>query len=72
MKTRTKYFFVSYATDLYFYEDENAIICAESAEEAERAMRDSLGEHLLAVYVRPATWRERRAYKKEIDRLRTA
>lgn len=69
---KTRYYFVSYVTDLYYYEDENAIICAESAEEAERAMRDSLGTHLLACYVRPATWRERRAYKKEQKRLHTA
>ena len=64
MKNRKKQFVAHIVTDSYFMEDEYDIIEAESVEDATQKLRDMLGEHLLACYVRKATWAERRYYKK--------
>lgn len=63
MKIRKKYFVAEFVTDLY-HDDEAEMFYAESAEAVEREVRESLGEHLLALYVRKATWAERRRAKK--------
>lgn len=64
MKTRKKYFMAEFVTDLYFGDDEQEMFHAESAEAVEQEMREALGEHLLALSVRKATWKERRYYRK--------
>ncbi len=64
MKNRKKYWVAEFVTDLYFCDDEAEMFHAESAEAVEREIRESLGEHLLAVTVRKATWGERRKAKK--------
>ena len=63
MKIRKKYFIAEFATDLY-HDDEAELFLAESAEAVEREVREALGEHLLALYVRKPTWAERRKIKK--------
>lgn len=64
MKTRKKYFVADFVTDLYFLDDEAEMFYAESPEAVEKEVRNVLGEHLLALTVRKATWRERRRAKK--------
>lgn len=64
MKTKKKYFVATFVTDLYFLDEETEMFYAESAEAVEREVREALGEHLLAVEVRKATWSERRYYRK--------
>ena len=63
MKTRKHYFVAEFVTDLY-HDDEAEMFYAESAEAVEREIKETLGEHLLAVVVRKATWAERRRAKK--------
>ena len=64
MKNRKKYFIASFVTDLYSGDDEAEMFHAESAEAVEQEVRNVLGDHLLSVTVRKATWRERRRTKK--------
>lgn len=64
MKNRKKYFVAHFITDLYFMDDEHEVFYAESKEAVEKEMREALGEHLLAVSIRKATWRERRMAKQ--------
>lgn len=64
MKNRKKYFMAQFITDLCFGDDEHEVFYAESKEEVEKELRNSLGEHLRAVVVRPATFRERRMIKQ--------
>ena len=64
MKNRKKYYVAEFVTDL-FHDDETEIFYAESEEAVEREIKETLGEHLLAVVVRKATWAERRRMKKE-------
>lgn len=64
MKTRKQYFVAEFVTDLYFQDDEAEMFYAESAEAVEKEVRDLLGNHVLALYVRKATWAERRKAKK--------
>jgi hypothetical protein len=62
-KTMKKYYVAEFVTDL-FNDDEAEMFHAESAEAVEREVREALGEHLLALCVRKATWAERRYYRK--------
>jgi hypothetical protein len=64
MRNRKKYWIADFVTDLYFLDDESEMFYAESAEAVVREMREVLGEHLLAVVVRKATWAEKRFYRK--------
>lgn len=64
MKNRKKYYVAEFVTDLYFQYDEAEMFHAESAEAVEQEVRNTLGEHLLTLTVRKATWRERRRAKK--------
>ena len=64
MKNRKKYYVAEFVTDLYFQDDEAEMFHAESAAAVEQEVRNVLGDHLLAVTVRKATWRERRYAKK--------
>ena len=63
MKNRKHYFVAEFVTDM-FRDDEAEMFFAESAEAVEREIREVLGEHLLAVVVRKATWVERRRARK--------
>lgn len=63
MKNRKHYFVAEFATDL-LRDDETEIFYAPSVEAVEREIKETLGEHLLAVYVRKATWAERRRMRK--------
>lgn len=69
MKIRKKYFVAEFVTDLYFGDDEAEMFYAENEEAVEREIKESLGEHLLAVSVRKATWKERRYVKKYHERV---
>ena len=64
MKNRKKYFIASFVTDLYFQDEEAEMFHAESAEAVEQEVRNVLGNHLLSLRIRKATWRERRRAKK--------
>lgn len=64
MKNRKKFYVAHFVTDLFFQEDEYEMIEAESEEEAEKQLRLTLGEHLLACRIRKASWAEQRYYKK--------
>jgi lipoate-protein ligase A len=63
MKTRKKYFMAHFVTNVYL-EDEYEMFYAESKEAVEREVRETLGEQLIAVEVRKATWAEKRHYRK--------
>lgn len=63
MKSRKKYYVAEFVTDM-FNDDESEMFYAESPEAVEREVRETLGEHLLAVVVRKATWAEKRHYRK--------
>lgn len=63
MRTRKKYYVAEFVTDLY-HDDEAEMFYAESAEAVEREIKETLGEHLLAVCVRKATCAERRKMRK--------
>ena len=67
-----KYFVAEVVTDLYYGDDEAEIFYATSAEAVEREVRESLGKHLICCYVRKATWKERRYYKKTHKNTHTA
>lgn len=64
MKNRKKYYMAEFVTDLYFGDDEAEMFYSESPEAVEREIKNALGEHLIAVVVRKATWAERRYYRK--------
>lgn len=64
MKNHKKYFVAEFVTDMYFMEEESEIFYAQSAEAVEREVKEVLGEHLIAVTVRKATWGERRYCRK--------
>lgn len=61
---KQKLYVVNLVTDLYFYEDEYEMFCADSIEAVEREIQKTLGEHLIAYEIRKATWAERRRMKK--------
>lgn len=63
MKNRKKYYVAEFVTDM-LRDYESEMFYAESPEAVEREVREALGEHLLAVEVRKATWAERRYYRK--------
>lgn len=60
---KMKYYVAEFVTDLY-RDDEAEMFHAESKEAVEREVKEALGEHLLALYIRKATWAERRYYRK--------
>jgi hypothetical protein len=64
MKNKKHYFVVEFVLDLHFREDEDCIYYAESEEKVKEDMQKHFGEHLLAMYVRKATWIESRRFKK--------
>ena len=64
MKNRKKYFVAEFITDMYFGDDESEMFHAESPEAVEREVREVLGDHLITLSVRKATWKERRHYRR--------
>jgi hypothetical protein len=64
MKNRKQYFVAEYILDFHFMEDEYSVFLADSEEAVLKYMDKHFGKHLIACYVRKATWAERRNYKK--------
>jgi hypothetical protein len=60
MKHTRKYFTVTFVTDIYFGDEEYAIVIAKNEVEARKEMEALLGEHLIAMTVRLSSWAEKR------------